>query len=103
MSLFSGWSTEKIDQLLQKLEEVDFEPGEVLMEIGELGDEFFLVVDGNAYHFMPALVGPSKNQQFCPKNYDINSKLPLAKHTCTPRCISKQLVLSWHSKRATLV
>ena len=33
MSLFSGWSTEKIDQLLQKLEEVDFEPGEVLMEI----------------------------------------------------------------------
>lgn len=46
--LFSGCSAAEIRKIRSSLEEVDVQPGKVLVEEGTVGREFFLVVEGTA-------------------------------------------------------
>jgi len=44
--LFNDWPAHKIEELTKKLQTVEFGKGEDLMVQGEVGEEFFLIIDG---------------------------------------------------------
>ena len=46
--LFSGLSTDELEQVVQAAEEVDAPAGEVLVSEGRVGREFFLILTGEA-------------------------------------------------------
>jgi CRP/FNR family cyclic AMP-dependent transcriptional regulator len=45
--LFEGLSRKELAQLARVSEDVEVEPGEVLCKEGEIGHEFFVIVEGN--------------------------------------------------------
>src|SRR5215211_6161519 len=46
--LFAGLSKKELTELARMTEDVTIEPGEVLCKEGELGREFFVIMDGEA-------------------------------------------------------
>ena len=46
--LFEGLSKRELTELARMTEDMDFEPGKVLCREGEIGREFFVIVDGEA-------------------------------------------------------
>jgi CRP/FNR family transcriptional regulator, cyclic AMP receptor protein len=48
VSLFSNCSRKDLQRIAKSLDEVTFEPGKVIVEQGRIGQEFFLIEEGEA-------------------------------------------------------